>query len=186
MGHHIADFALQACWRLLDRLRTRALVGCDVNVGRIEAGDRVGSVPDLARAQFRVLFDNPKTWRDLVAGMERDAASLLAEWPAGRGAYTATLDTTGLRTNPGAVDWDSPTCRSLREAITDVTGKAPLSYTGHYAGDIRYPIRLLGAPAFGVGSVAGNFYGPNEWVDIDDLVKLVAVVIQTVTAWAPR
>ena len=178
--------ALQAGLRLLDRLRSGPLAGCDVNLGRLDAGDRVGSVPDVARAQFRVLFDNPRTWRDLLAGMERETATTLRDLPAGRGAYTATLDTTGLRTNPGAVDWDSPACRSLRQAITDVTGTAPQSYTGHYAGDIRYPIRLLGAPAFGIGSRAGNFYGPNEWVDLDDLVRLVAVVIQTVSSWAAR
>ena len=63
----------------------------------------------------------------------------------------------------------------LRESITDITGIAPKSYPNHYAGDIRYPIRLLGVPAYGIGSLGGNFYGPNEWVDIDDLVKLTAV-----------
>jgi acetylornithine deacetylase/succinyl-diaminopimelate desuccinylase-like protein len=176
--------ALQACWGAFDRLRNRALAGCDVNIGRLEAGDRVGSVPDQAQAQFRVLFDEPKTWRALVAGMERELSAFLSELPSGRATFTATLSTTGLRTNPGAVDWDGPACLSLRQAITNVTGSAPLSYTGHYAGDIRYPIRLLGAPAFGVGSRAGNFSGPNEWVDVDDLVRLVAVVIQTVSAWA--
>jgi acetylornithine deacetylase/succinyl-diaminopimelate desuccinylase-like protein len=116
--------------------------------------------------------------------MDRDLAGYLAELPSGRGTFTATLSATGLSTNPGAVDWDAPACRALRGAITDVTGSAPLSYTGHFAGDIRYPIRLLGAPAFGVGSKAGNFSGRNEWVDVDDLVRLVAVVIQTVSAWA--
>ena len=39
-------------------------------------------------------------------------------------------------------------------------------------------------PAYGIGSLGGNFYGPNEWVDVDDLVRLVAVLIQTHAGWA--
>jgi di/tripeptidase len=38
-------------------------------------------------------------------------------------------------------------------------------------------------PAYGIGSIGGNFYGPNEWVDVDDLVRLVAVTIQTMRGW---
>ena len=69
-------------------------------------------------------------------------------------------------------------------AIASVTDQVPDPHTRHYAGDIRYPIRLSGAPAFGIGSLAGNFYGPHEWVDIDDLVNLVAVTILTMESWA--
>ena len=80
----------------------------------------------------------------------------------------------GPRSNPGAVAWEDPRCQVLRSAIEEVTSRAPSSYQNHYAGDIRFPIRLLDTPAFGIGSLAGNFYGPNEWVDMDDLVSMVA------------
>ena len=73
---------------------------------------------------------------------------------------------------------------SVIKAITGITGRAPTAYENHYAGDIRFPIRLLGVPAFGVGSIGGNFYGPDEWVDEDDLVRLAAVVIDTTRNWA--
>ena len=82
------------------------------------------------------------------------------------------------------MSWDDTWCQVLQHAIEEVTGRAPGSYPNHYGGDIRFPIRLLGKPAFGIGSLAGNFYGPNEWVDIDDLVRLVAVLILTVSRWA--
>ncbi|NIT65469.1 MAG: hypothetical protein GWM93_02070, partial [Gemmatimonadetes bacterium] len=86
--------------------------------------------------------------------------SFLGSLP-GEPGYSGTLSQSGLATNPGAVDWDSPYSRHLRDAIRDVTGTAPNPYRNHYAGDIRYPIRLLGAPAFGIGSLGGDFYGPN-------------------------
>ena len=62
------------------------------------------------------------------------------------------------------------------------TGKAVVaSLTGASAA-------RLGASAVkalpGVGSIGGNFYGPDEWVDVDDLVRLVAVVIDTTRNWS--
>lgn len=97
---------------------------------------------------------------------------------------TATLERDGLGANYASVPWDSPACRVLRMSIEDVTGSAPASYPTHFAGDIRYPIRLAGVPAFGMGSLAGGFYGPDEWVDIDDLVRLVAIVMVCADRWA--
>ncbi|NND79173.1 MAG: M20/M25/M40 family metallo-hydrolase, partial [Maribacter sp.] len=82
-----------------------------------------------------------------------------------------------------ASDWERPESKVLRASIDDITGKAPVAYPNHYAGDIRYPIRLLNVPAYGIGSIGGNFYMPDEWVAIDDLVKLVAVLIDTLNGW---
>lgn len=33
-------------------------------------------------------------------------------------------------------------------------------------------------------SLAGGFYGPDEWVDSDDLVRLVAIVMVCADRWA--
>lgn len=176
--------ALQTCWRAIRHFREGVLQGAEVNVGKFDAGDRSGAVPDRARAEIRVLFDGEQTWKDLLDGMQSELAAFAAGLPKGRGSFRASIAATGMRCNPGAVPWNSATCRVLRHAIEDVTGKTPGSYVNHYGGDIRFPLRLLGTPAFGIGSLAGNFYGPNEWVDIDDLVSLVAVLIRTMSGWA--
>lgn len=97
--------------------------------------------------------------------------------------YKMTVSAKGYRTNPGEADWGGKESHILRESIANITGQEPKSYPNHYAGDIRYPIRLLGVPAYGIGSLGGNFYGPNEWVDVDDLVRLTAVLIDTVEGW---
>lgn len=176
--------ALEVCWQAIALLREGVLQGTEVNVGRLEAGDRTGSVPDRARAHIRILFDGEQTWRDLVDAMRSELTAFAAALPRERGQFSVSLDFAGPRSNPGAVPWDNPRCQVLRSAIEEVTGRAPSSYPNHYAGDIRFPIRLLGTPAFGIGSLAGNFYGPNEWVDMDDLVSMVAVLILTVSRWA--
>lgn len=176
--------ALDACWHATEYLRASAFADVLFNIGVMKGGDRIGSVADDATASFRLKFDGIHTWGDLLAAARQDLAAFADTLPSSDVNYEFELNTVGFRTNPGAAEWDAPVSRVLRNSIEDVTGRAPDAYPNHYAGDIRYPIRLLDVPAYGIGSIGGNFYGPNEWVDIDDLVKLVAVLIQTLSEWS--
>ena len=160
------------------------LAGTAVNVGKLDAGDRTGAAPLRAQANIRVLFGEEHAWTELFAGVQQELQSVMSSLPSGDVGYRAHIETTGFRTNAAAVGWDTPFCRALRNSIEDVTQISPVSYPNHYAGDIRYPMRLLKAPTFGIGSLGGNFYRANEWVDIDDLVNLVAVSIRTMSAWS--
>ena len=178
--------ALKACWSAIEHLRATALADHEVNVGILEGGDRIGAVPESARARIRILFRVDLPWRDLLEELRTELDAHMVGLATERGTYTASLQQDGLGTNFGTVDWESPASRELRDAIEQVTGTAPRAYRNHYAGDIRFPIRILRAPAFGIGSLGGDFYGPNEWVDEDDLVRLTAVIIETVTAWSTR
>jgi len=175
--------AVDVCWQVINHLRSTVFKNVNVNVGMMNGGDRIGSVADKAVLTFRLKFEGDYTWAKLLADANEQIAEHLKTIPASENAYKVSLNTIGYRTNPGAASWDSEKSKMLREAIQDVTGNAPNAYPNHYAGDIRYPIRLLDVPAYGIGSLGGNFYGPNEWVDMDDLVRLVAVLIQTITNW---
>jgi len=175
--------AVDVCWQVINHLRSTVFKNVNVNVGMMNGGDRIGSVADKAVLTFRLKFEGDYTWAKLLADANEQIAEYLKTIPASENAYKVLLNTIGYRTNPGAASWDSEKSKMLREAIQDVTGNAPNAYPNHYAGDIRYPIRLLDVPAYGIGSLGGNFYGPNEWVDMDDLVRLVAVLIQTITNW---
>jgi len=176
--------ALDTCWQALEHLRASAFAGVLFNIGKMSGGDRIGSVADEVTASFRLKFDGSNTWVDLLASARAELKEFAKTLPASANDYKFDLKTVGFRTNPGAADWEAPVSQVLRNSIEDVTGRAPDAYPNHYAGDIRYPIRLLGVPAYGIGSIGGNFYGPNEWVDVDDLVKLVAVLIQTLSEWS--
>ena len=175
--------ALDMCWTLLDHLRDGVFADVQFNLGAMNGGDRIGSVADKAAARFRLKFTGERTWRSLLGAARREVDNFAASQGGEAGSWTFALDPVGYRTNPGEADWNAPVSRALRASIEDVTGQAPNAYPNHYAGDIRYPIRLLGLPAYGIGSIGGNFYGPNEWVDVDDLVRLVAVLVQTMEAW---
>jgi acetylornithine deacetylase/succinyl-diaminopimelate desuccinylase-like protein len=175
--------ALDMGWRAVEHLRDGVFADTLFNLGIMNGGDRVGSVADKAEATFRLKFTGSHTWVALLESARLALSEFATSINSSSATYQVSLDTVGYRTNPGAAEWDIPVSRVLRDSIEDITGRAPDAYPNHYAGDIRYPIRLLGVPAYGIGSVGGNFYGPNEWVDIDDLVKLVAVLIQTLSGW---
>ena len=170
--------ALDKCWMLIDALRSGVFSDTQFNLGIMNGGDRVGSVADSATATFRLKFTGDHSWRALLESARSELNMLVAD------PWQASLEPAGYRTNPGAADWSSAESRTLRSSIESVKGRAPDAYPNHYAGDIRYPIRLLGVPAYGIGSVGGNFYGPNEWVDVDDLVNLVAVLVATMRGWS--
>jgi acetylornithine deacetylase/succinyl-diaminopimelate desuccinylase-like protein len=170
--------AIDKCMELVEHLRDEVFADVELNLGIMSGGDRIGSVADEASARFRLKFTGEHTWTRLLETGRLAAQSYVAE------PWEVSLNPAGYRTNPGEAEWESPVSRTLRSSIEDVTGRAPDAYPNHYAGDIRYPIRLLGVPAYGIGSIGGNFYGPNEWVDIDDLIGLVAVLVQTMNGWS--
>ena len=176
--------ALDVCDAVLDDLRASVFSALPFNLGSVNGGDRVGSVADTANARFRIKFSGTDNWTGLLAAARARLTEIEKGLPASDNSYAIELNTIGYRTNPGAADWEAPVSRVLRRSIEGVTGKAPSAYPNHYAGDIRYPIRLLGVPAYGIGSLGGGFYGPNEWVDIDDLLRLVAVIVQTLSGWS--
>ena len=176
--------ALDMCWKALAHLRQSVFSGISFNLGIMDGGDRIGSVADSASARFRLKFTREHTWGSLLESARREIEVFAERINIRDASYEFSLDTIGYRTNPGAADWGAPASRILRSSIEAVTGRAPDAYPNHYAGDIRYPIRLLNVPAYGIGSVGGNFYGPNEWVDVDDLVRLVAVLVQTMSGWS--
>lgn len=176
--------ALDAMLAMIERLKGSALKGADVNVGELRAGDRVGSIPHQAHARMRVLYDDDRAFGAVLDSVRRECEAEAAARARGDRRFLVRVERDGLGANFASVPWDGPACSTLRRAIAEVTGTEPASYPTHFAGDIRYPIRLAGVPAFGIGSLAGGFYGPDEWVDVDDLVRLVAVVALASDRWA--
>ena len=59
-------------------------------------------------------------------------------------------------------------------------------YPAHVASDIRFSIRYLDAATVGLGALAGAFYGPNEWVDAEDMHRATRVIVRIVSAWADQ
>ena len=169
--------ALDACLRLVETLRQGEFADCELNLGRVVAGEAAGLTPVRCDAGLRVLFRGDRTAADMLAAFLRAAESHSRRSAGSDEAFRFEVTAPGIRANPAQTPWDDPFSRRVQEAVAAVTGRGPTEYADHLASDIRFPIRLWGAASVGVGSLAGNFYGPDEWVDLDDLVRLVAVLV---------
>ena len=169
--------ALEACLRLVKRLRRKELADCELNLGRVAAGEAPGVTPLRCDAELRVLFRGTRTVNQVLAVIRRAAEAQRGPRTDADEAFRFEVTAPGLRANPADTPWDGAFAAELRAAVGEITGREPIPYADHLASDIRFPIRVRGAASLGIGSLAGNFYGPDEWVDFDDLVRLVAVLV---------
>jgi acetylornithine deacetylase/succinyl-diaminopimelate desuccinylase-like protein len=119
----------------------------------------------------------------VTTAIEHTVAECVARRRSGHRFMAIELRPCSRRANPARTPFEHPACVAVRSAIEDVAGIVPRSYAEHLAGDLRFPTRLHGVPAVGIGCRAGNFYRANEWVDVDDLVSLVSVLIVAVPRW---
>ena len=175
--------ALDACWQVVDALRQGELSDCELNLGRVVAGEAAGLTPVRCDAGLRVLFRGDRTAADVLAAVHRAAEDHTRSSAGSDEAFRFEVTAPGIRANPAETPWQSGFAVQLQTAVAEITGQEPVAYAEHLASDIRFPIRLGGVFSVGVGSVAGNFYGPDEWVDLDDLVRLVAVLVLLGWRW---
>ncbi len=175
--------ALAACLGIVESVR-RDLEGAEVHLGRLDAGEAPGLTPLRASAGVRVLFEGELTVARVLGAFHVAAETQTRTHSNSSKSFRVEVRAPGLRANPAVAPWTGAFAGQLRTAVAGVTGGEPAPYTHHLASDIRFPIRMGGVPAIGVGCRAGGFYGPDEWVDIDDLVRLVAVLLALIEAGA--
>ncbi len=176
--------ALAALLHVLGRLRTAPLADCEMNVGSVSAGERTGVVPIRAAAAIRALFGAPNTGASVLRKVDAELRRCAQELSSEKGSFGVERSSVDFMANAGSSDWDGPFCRIVRDAVREITGVEPAPYGGHLASDLRFPTRLRGIPAAGVGCRAGGFYGSDEWVDIDDLSRLIATVAKVAQSWS--
>ena len=162
---------LQGVLDAVDRWADREDLLCSVN--RVSAGVGPTVLPEQAVAEGAVWFR-----RGTFAGVYERLAGVAME----AGARSTALF--GVRSNPAEVPSGHPLVDLTARAVRAETGAAPRIYPAHVASDIRFPIRCLGAATVGFGALAGNFYGPDEWVDAEDMHRATRVLIRIVSAWA--
>lgn len=164
---------LRAVLDALDGWADQNGVLCSVN--RVSAGVNPTVLPERAVAEGAVWFRH-----GTVAEVSRslDRAALTA------GALSTQLF--GVRSNPAEIPHDHPLVAATKQAIALETGMTPAPYPAHVASDIRFPIRCLNAATVGFGGLAGNFYGPNEWVDSNDMHRATRAIARIVSDWSER
>ena len=102
-----------------------------------------------------------------------------------------------LSCNPPVISWvtgvtgaeiadDHPLYVTASSAVRTVTGFDPHINPMHTSSDIRNPIIEAGIPCVGLGCLGGDLSqndGHDEWVDLNDYLRMVDVTERVVTSW---
>ena len=147
--------------RLVARLESDPPGGGTWAVTGVRACSAPYEVPGQASVEVAVWFRGGTVddrGADLTGWLAREAADGFET------THPVGFELTGLRANPAACT-DDDWIDLVASTVADVAGYRPHRYDGHAASDIRFPLRRHGVPTIGLGCLAGNFYGCDEWID---------------------
>lgn len=152
------------------------------NLGRIEGGEWSSSVPTHCRVDMRLGFYpgiRPAEVRAQVEALLRQAH---AAHPA-RDSVKVDISYHGFQAEGLVVDLQQPALQTLMQAHRDITGQAAGTRASTATTDVRF-FHLYGQiPSTCYGPRGANIHGVDEWVSIDSLQQVTAVLALTMARW---
>jgi acetylornithine deacetylase len=154
----------------------------NLNVGRIEGGQADHEVPLRCSFTGTITFPPGETVASVRAAFEEAVRGLGATLPD-PAAPPPVVEWLPLMANPAGGAVDGPFVRSFVGCLERVTGATPAVWPAHTASDIRYPLLYADAPTVGFGPRAGRFGGPDEWLDVEDFLRMVQALALLIVRW---
>lgn len=154
----------------------------NLNITTISGGESDRRVPETCVITGMIAFPPGET----VAAVRADfvmAAQKAATSIPGWVDRFPVVEWLPLMANPGDTDPDGDFARTFVSCLETTTGQTPRVWPAHTASDIRYPILYANAPTVGFGPRAGNFGGPDEWLDVDDFLRAVQCLALLIIRW---
>jgi acetylornithine deacetylase/succinyl-diaminopimelate desuccinylase-like protein len=177
-GVNAIDLGVRVREAIKDWQSAGASRGLVVSVNAFNAGENPLEVPDRCVLKGTVWFDR---------GTVREHADALGEVIASQRGSEPWLrdrpprfEIIGVRANPAHAEPGSGLVDLVSEIVASQHGRTPHAYAWHAASDIRFPILCHGIPAVGIGALGGNFYGPDEWVDLESVHTTTAVLARLI------
>ncbi|HEX5470176.1 MAG TPA: ArgE/DapE family deacylase [Gaiellaceae bacterium] len=141
-----------------------------LNVGALHAGDWASMTPGKAVLDVRLGFP---IRMEPAEAQERLAAAVRAADRA------ATVEFRGFRARGYAFDAESPFVRLLGDCHEDVRGGRPRPEPSRATTDLRF----FDGQAVCYGPTGDNLHGVDEWVDLESVADVAAVVALLVRRW---
>lgn len=154
----------------------------NLNITGIDGGMNDNQMPEECVFTGMITFPPGETVAEVRASFEeavRDAARSIPGW-------TDRLPGVAwqpMMANPGETDPNGAFARTFVACIEATTGQTPAVWPAHTASDIRFPLIYANAPTVGFGPRAGNFGGPDEWLDVEDFSRAVASLSLLIARW---
>ena len=158
----------------------------NLHIAHIQAGNEAypSRVPSIAVMTGTVTFPPNEALEDVQQQIE-SVVQQASKGDAWLKEHPAELDWL-MGTSGVEVSEDSAIYQTVSNAIHRVTGTLPGVQSLHSGSEIRAPMHFKGIPTLGFGPLAGDLTqagGTDEWVDVDDFMRMVEVVANIMVDW---
>jgi acetylornithine deacetylase len=174
--------AIEIGMRIIDRLRTWSVEIATVerepalppnqtpyslNLGKVEAGDWISSVP--ARATFGVRVGFPRGWTADKA--EASVREVVADFASSAGLQISpTVTSTGFRARGYLLDQNHGLARDFAAAHRQAHGSALPMFMRPSTTDARTYLNDFNIPALCFGAIGHNLHGVDESVELQSII----------------
>lgn len=182
-GHSLHDYGRPNAIALMAELVGRVLAlelpgeGTTCNVGRIEGGTTVNSIPASCEALYEYRSGSEEVLSASRAMLEAEVASFSDKLAARFPDTEATLELLGVRPGTGPIDALAQQALVGRcsDVMRAISGRAPRLISG--STDANVPLSL-GIPACCVGTIVGDgMHTRGEWVELSSLPAGLATIL---------
>ena len=145
------------------------------------AGDWPGKVAGHAEINCRISFIPGETKQE-IQKLIHDLISEVANQDEWLKENLPEIEWYGWQNEPWEQAEDHKFISSLRNVYTEVLGQTPHLIGRASGNDARFS-GYFGMPGACIGPIAENIHGPDEWVDVDSLNKLIKVLAVFILDW---
>jgi acetylornithine deacetylase len=152
------------------------------NLGRIEGGEWSSSVSTHCRVDMRLGFYpgvKPADVRQQVEALIRDAHAA----HAAQASVKVDVSYHGFQAEGLVVDLQQPALQTLMQAHHDITGQVCGTRATTATTDVRFFHLYGNIPSTCYGPRGANIHGVDEWVSLDSLQQVTAVLALTIARW---
>jgi acetylornithine deacetylase len=152
------------------------------NLGKIQGGEWASSVPSACRSDIRIGFYPDMNVARAKAEVEAVLAAAYAAHP-GRESLSYKVIYEGFQADGFDLDLNAPIVTELSKCYQDIVGQPlePQAFTG--TTDAKF-FNIYGqTPAVCYGPTGSSIHGIDEWVSIDSLMQVTAVLAVFMARW---
>ena len=152
------------------------------NLGRIEGGEWSSSVSTHCRADLRLGFYPGVKPAEVRAEVESLVRAAHAAHPA-HASVKVDVSYHGFQAEGCVVDLQQPAMQALMQAHHDITGRPAATRAATATTDVRFFHLYGNIPATCYGPRGANIHGVDEWVSIDSMQQVTAVLALFIARW---
>ncbi|WP_368653986.1 ArgE/DapE family deacylase [Ornithinibacillus sp. 4-3] len=155
---------------------------CNLNLGRMEAGDWVSSVAGWAVLECRLGFIPGESREDMKRLIDETIADAIKgdEWLE---QYPPEVEWFGWTTEAWYQDPDHPYVQEFIKSAKETLGRDEIEIIGRTGGNDARFTQYYNRPGIGFGPDGKYSHGPDEYVEIDTIIDTAKVLANHILDW---